>query len=80
MADPNLAGAVPDELPWHAAFPAPKSTAAGLPREKLLSWLLEGKVPGKDFVLVDLRRNDYKAGSTSFVCRLFSLCPGQTLT
>lgn len=48
------------EKPWHAAYPAPKITAAAITRESLLSWMLEGKVVGKDFVLVDLRRTDFK--------------------
>ena len=29
-------------------------------RETLLSWMQEGKVAGKDFVLVDLRRTDFE--------------------
>lgn len=49
-----------DQAPWHAAFPAPRTTAATLPRQELLQWLKEGKQPGKDFVLVDLRRADYE--------------------
>ncbi|BAE56260.1 unnamed protein product [Aspergillus oryzae RIB40] len=52
-----------DQAPWHAAFPAPRTTAATLPRQELLQWLKEGKQPGKDFVLVDLRRADYEGGT-----------------
>lgn len=29
-------------------------------REEVLRWFQEGKKPGKDFVLVDLRRVDYE--------------------
>lgn len=32
-------------------------------RETLLSWMQEGKVAGKDFVLVDLRRTDFEGGT-----------------
>jgi hypothetical protein len=48
------------EKPWHAAYPAPKTIAAVITRESLLSWMLEGKIAGKDFVLVDLRRTDFE--------------------
>jgi hypothetical protein len=48
------------ETPWHAAFPAPKSVAPSISREEFLQWIREGKQAGKDFVLVDLRRNDYE--------------------
>ena len=51
------------EKPWHAAYPAPKTIASAISRETLLSWMLEGKVAGKDFVLVDLRRTDYEVRS-----------------
>ncbi|KAJ5985384.1 hypothetical protein N7499_008337 [Penicillium canescens] len=51
------------EAPWHAAFPAPKSVAPSISREEFLQWIREGKQAGKDFVLVDLRRNDYEGGT-----------------
>ncbi|PQE10391.1 arsenate reductase (Arc2) protein [Rutstroemia sp. NJR-2017a WRK4] len=51
------------EKPWHAAYPAPKSTAAVITRESLLSWMQEGKLAGKNFVLVDLRRTDFEGGT-----------------
>lgn len=49
-----------EEQPWHAAYPAPRNTADTLPRYELLQWLRDGKQPGKDFVLVDLRRTDFE--------------------
>jgi len=62
------------EKPWHAAYPAPKTTAPAITRETLLSWLVEGKQAGKDFVLVDLRRTDYEVCPTLLVsCHLQSL-------
>lgn len=51
------------EKPWHAAFPTPKTTApASLTREEVLEKLQAGGV-GRDFVLVDVRRNDYEGGT-----------------
>jgi hypothetical protein len=48
------------ELPWHAAYPAPRGAALSISREELLQWIREGKQAGKDFLLVDLRRTDYE--------------------
>lgn len=50
----------PAEQPWHAAFPAPRNTARSISREEMLQWMREGKKAGKDYVLVDLRRNDHE--------------------
>jgi arsenical-resistance protein 2 len=52
--------AQPAEQPWHAAFPAPRNTASSISREEMLQWMREGKQAGKDYVLVDLRRNDHE--------------------
>lgn len=60
MADTT---SVPKEAPWHAAFPAPKSSPEPVSKEELLAWLKDGKEGGKDFVLVDLRRTDYEGGT-----------------
>ena len=49
-----------EEKPWHAAFPKPSSTASLISREELLGLMKEGKIAGKDFVLVDLRRTDFE--------------------
>ncbi|CRL19553.1 Rhodanese-like [Penicillium camemberti] len=51
------------ELPWHAAYPAPRGAASSISREELLQWIREGKQAGKDFLLVDLRRTDYEGGT-----------------
>ena len=49
-----------DSKPWHAAYPAPTTTQPGaVSREEMLELLGTGVV-GKDYVLVDLRRNDYE--------------------
>lgn len=50
------------EVPWHEAYPAPQSEAAGISQSELLAMLEDGKEAGKDFVLVDLRRNDHAVG------------------
>ncbi|KAL1967000.1 hypothetical protein VTN77DRAFT_3524 [Rasamsonia byssochlamydoides] len=55
-------GEVP--VPWHAAYPAPRNVAPLLSREELLRWFRDGsKRVGRDFVLVDLRRNDFEGGT-----------------
>ncbi|KAE8388621.1 hypothetical protein ETB97_012786 [Aspergillus alliaceus] len=51
------------EVPWHAAYPAPKRVANILSRPAFLQWLKQGKTAGKDFVLVDVRRADYEGGT-----------------
>ncbi|KAJ5321144.1 arsenate reductase (Arc2) [Penicillium atrosanguineum] len=57
--------AAPDvpRTPWHTAYPAPTSEVDALPRQELLRWIKEGKMPGKDYVLVDVRRNDFEGGT-----------------
>ncbi|KAK3936353.1 Rhodanese-like domain-containing protein [Diplogelasinospora grovesii] len=57
-----MAAETPAPAPWYAAYPAPKSEAATMPREEVLVMLKEQR-PGKDFVLVDLRRNDHEGGT-----------------
>ncbi|KAK8104844.1 arsenate reductase (Arc2) [Apiospora kogelbergensis] len=47
--------------PWHAAYPAPRTTEPGaLAREDVLGMLRRQE---QDFVLVDLRRDDYGGGT-----------------
>jgi arsenical-resistance protein 2 len=48
------------EAPWHAAYPAPRSEAVGIFQSDLLAMMEEGQEPGKDFILIDLRRNDHE--------------------
>ncbi|KAL1841478.1 hypothetical protein VTJ49DRAFT_7033 [Mycothermus thermophilus] len=56
------------ELPWHAAYPAPKNEAQGITREEVLAMLKaqlekqKGSGP-PDFLLVDLRRADHEGGT-----------------
>lgn len=48
--------------PWYAAFPEPQSDLMNISRAEVLEMLKgsTGEVVGKDFVLVDLRRNDFE--------------------
>ncbi|KAK9390161.1 Rhodanese-like domain-containing protein [Lipomyces mesembrius] len=51
------------ESPWHAAYPDARTVAASITRLELLKWFREGKMPGRDFVLIDLRRADHEGGT-----------------
>jgi arsenical-resistance protein 2 len=48
--------------PWYAAYPDPKDrNPAGILRQDVLEMLKQGNSStSKDFVLVDLRRNDHQ--------------------
>ncbi|KAL8928222.1 MAG: hypothetical protein Q9208_001932 [Pyrenodesmia sp. 3 TL-2023] len=48
--------------PWHAGYPPPQcKTPASITPTQLLQALKDGrKKPGVDFLLVDLRRNDFE--------------------
>lgn len=60
MASTTAAGEAPLP-PWYVGCPASKSEAAAISREDVLLMLRDGKnIAGKDFVLVDLRRNDHE--------------------
>lgn len=52
--------------PWHAAYPAPRNAhPASITRAELLQDFRDGKKAGKDFILIDLRRNDHEVRSGS---------------
>ncbi|KAJ5809989.1 Rhodanese-like domain-containing protein [Penicillium pulvis] len=55
--------AAPACLPWHAAYPAPRTVASSISRLELLGWMKEGKKVGKDYILIDLRRTDFEGGT-----------------
>lgn len=60
----------PEQQPWHAAYPSPASTAVFLPQKTVLEWMESGeKIVGRDFVLVDLRRNDHEVSLIYFSFR-----------
>jgi arsenical-resistance protein 2 len=59
MTDTNANTAAP--APWYNAYPAVKAAAPTITRAEVLDLLRNAKsVAGKDFVLVDLRRNDHE--------------------
>lgn len=48
------------ELPWYAAYPEPSTkTPAQVPRDEVLAWLKQGQRPGKDFLVIDVRKLDH---------------------
>ncbi|KAJ8102363.1 Rhodanese-like domain-containing protein [Lipomyces tetrasporus] len=51
------------ETPWYAAYPEARTAAASISRAGLLEWFRQGKQPGRDFLLVDLRRTDHDGGT-----------------
>ncbi|KAI5812980.1 Rhodanese-like domain-containing protein [Pyronema omphalodes] len=50
------------EASWHAAFPKPQAQAEFISREETLALFSSAK-PGKDFILVDVRRTDFEGGT-----------------
>ncbi|KAJ9133706.1 hypothetical protein NKR23_g10617 [Pleurostoma richardsiae] len=63
--------------PWYAAYPEPRnSQPAAIRREELVKMIRGGEsVAGKNFIIVDLRRNDYRGGTIRGSINL----PAQTL-
>lgn len=52
------------EVPWHAAYPAPKhENPPSIRRNEVLQLFRDGKKVGKDFILIDLRRTDHEVRS-----------------
>ena len=50
-----------NEAPWYAAYPTPRAREAdSISRQQLLQLFKDGKEPGKDFALIDLRRTDFE--------------------
>lgn len=50
---------VADPTPWHASYPQPQSTPGSISARDLLE-LQKTATAGKDYLLVDLRRNDHE--------------------
>jgi arsenical-resistance protein 2 len=49
------------QRPWFEAYPPPKNLQSKtVTREELRQWILDGQKPGKDFLLVDVRRDDHE--------------------
>jgi hypothetical protein len=53
------------ETPWHNNFPQPKSKPQSLSNTEVVNSLLNdpSKIPGKDYVIVDVRRTDFEVYS-----------------
>ncbi|KAJ4989597.1 hypothetical protein SVAN01_04974 [Stagonosporopsis vannaccii] len=50
--------------PWHSAYPAPRNTPATIRREDVLNMIKQSaETSSRDYVLVDLRRNDHEGGT-----------------
>lgn len=62
----KMASTKQEEAPWHAAFPPPKTAVSTISRSDFLGLIKAGKKPGKDFILVDLRRNDHEVSRLIF--------------
>jgi len=62
IAVSSMTTPTPAAQPWYAAYPLAKSTPERMSREAFLAELNDGAVAGKDFLLVDLRRNDHEVG------------------
>lgn len=60
-----IANSASSPAPWHAAYPAPRnSQPEAIRREDVLEIMKLGQnKAGKDYVLVDLRRNDHEGGT-----------------
>ena len=49
------------EVPWHSSYPLPRNTnVSSISRTELIQMFRDSQRPGKDFVLVDLRRSDHE--------------------
>ncbi|GAB7338242.1 hypothetical protein MBLNU457_4573t3 [Dothideomycetes sp. NU457] len=58
MASTSIQNAA--EKPWYAAYPESRSQPATLSRRELRDMIHGGKVPGRDLLIVDLRRTDHE--------------------
>jgi arsenical-resistance protein 2 len=59
MSAPTQNPADAEEVPWHARLPPPKIHPKTISQNELID-LIRAKTAGKDFVVVDVRRNDFE--------------------
>ncbi|KAF5518438.1 hypothetical protein CGCA056_v010231 [Colletotrichum aenigma] len=76
----EAAGATATETPpWWAAFPAPKAKSLEVEADEVMALLearaADGQDTSRDFLLVDVRRNDWEGGTISTSINF----PAQTL-
>lgn len=56
------------QRPWFEAYPAPKTAKSDtVTKEELRQWILGGEKSGKDFIVVDVRREDHEVTDKAFV-------------
>jgi hypothetical protein len=62
MATASVTGPPP---PWHAAYPVPRHTPATIRREDVLELIKHSaETSSRDYILIDLRRNDHEVPKT----------------
>ena len=62
-----------ESAPWYIAYPEPRTPNPPIDsRAELLKWLQEGQLPGADFILVDLRRNDHEVSDRNLLLQFLS--------
>jgi hypothetical protein len=69
-----------EPAPWHAAYPKPKNTAETISHSEVLGRLNRGELPGRDILLVDLRRNDHEVRRILVVAPIDSMSGSGHLT
>lgn len=66
MSSQAPAAAADPALPWHAAFPAVRDAELGaIGRDEVLQMIKSVPLGKRDFVLVDVRRNDHEVSFPS---------------
>ena len=51
------------QIPWHSAYPEPRSEPGSITREQVLQLLRQDTASGKAFMIIDLRRIDHEASA-----------------
>ena len=64
--------------PWHAIFPTPKAQLPSITPEALAELIRSDRVPGKDYIVVDVRRTDFEV-CTAPMCRHLDPCLPSTV-
>lgn len=61
---------MPEEPKWYEAYPAPRNEKTGsVSASELLDQLKSGVTPGREILLVDLRRTDHEVRVMTFAER-----------
>lgn len=61
MVQVTEGGTTSSEKPWYEAYPPPRSEPLSIDRHDVLRLLKSDTAKNENFVLVDLRRNDFEA-------------------